>query len=427
MYGFETGEEMVGADQETLHGSDSDPANINLLRRFINSGYRIMNDVTKETDKDGNVLYISNNVVGIIENGKLYRTWGSQRNITEQVLTQQKIKESERRYRLLFETNPVPLIIFNQDSLIFRDVNQAMEKLTGFNRSDFLALSLEDILKENRETNINDLKAALAKKHTFNIEIDIKSKTGRSIPCEGKFDRINFQGQQAILVAMNDLTGIRDAEKMVIQSLIEGADNERLRVAKEIHDGLGQNLTAASLNLNTVLEESDKMDKKCMEKFSIGIKFLKMAIEESRNIAHNLMPKAIVDYGIILSLNSLFNQIEKTTAIKIRFYENIGEEVRLDLHTELNLFRITQEAINNVIKHAEASEIFVQLMLHANEIIYTFEDNGKGFDRLVLNTGKKGIGIKSIFNRAKAMSGYCDIDSSPGDGTTITVIIPIDK
>ena len=425
MYGFETGEQMVGTDQETLHGSDSDPVNIDMIRRFINSGYRIMNNVTRETDKDGNPLYISNNVVGIIENGKLLRTWGSQQNITEQVLAQQKLEESENRYRLLFETNPVPLVIFDSITLAFQDVNIAMEKLCGYLKPELLGMEMNDLMTDSGGLTGAELKTLIAQEVSISSETILKSKSGVKIPSEVKFDRIHFQEREAVLGAINDLTGIRDAEKMVIQSLIEGADNERSRVAKEIHDGLGQHLTAASLNLNAVMDESDSLTDKCMEKFRNGIRFLKTAIEESRNIAHNLMPKAIVDYGVVLSLNSLFNQIEKTTGIKINFYENMGESVRLDMQTELNLYRITQEAINNVIKHADATEVFVQLMLHPNEIIFTFEDNGKGFDKLIVNSGKKGIGIKSMYNRARAMSGYCDVDSSPGQGTTITVVIPI--
>ena len=139
------------------------------------------------------------------------------------------------------------------------------------------------------------------------------------------------------------------------------------------------------------------------------------------------MPKAIEDYGIVLSLRSLFNQIEKATELNINFYENFDEKLRLDMQVELNIYRITQEAINNVIKHANASEVFVQLMIHPNEIIYTFEDNGKGFDKMITNAGKKGIGIKSMYNRAKAMSGECDVESSIGEGTTITIVIPIEQ
>ncbi len=427
MYGYQTAGEMIGANQKTLHGSDDDPVNINLLQRFINSDYRIIGDVTKETDKDGNLIYISNNVVGIIENGRLLRTWGSQTDITTQVQAKKKIEESETRYRLLFETNPAPMVIFDSGTFVFYDVNHAFEHLLGYSKPEMAEMTLRDLWPEVHEMSADVLQSYLHKRMNLPSEMVLSAKSGKIIPCEVKFDQIRLRETTAILGAITDMTEIKNAEKMVIQSLIEGADNERSRVAKELHDGLGQHLTAASLNLNSLIPEISKLGEKNAGKFENGIRFLKTAIEESRNIAHNLMPKAIEDFGIILSLKSLFNQIEKSTKLKINFYENIGEKIRLDMQVELNIFRITQEAINNVIKHADATEIFVQLMLHPNEIIYTFEDNGKGFDKIILNSGKKGIGIKSMYNRAKAMSGHCDVDSSIDQGTTITIVIPIDR
>jgi PAS domain S-box-containing protein len=427
MYGFESGSQMVGTDQATLHGGDDDPDNIELLRRFIKADYRIINDVTREIDKEGQPLYISNSVVGIIENGKLLRTWGSQQNITGQVLARQKTEESEKRYRLLFETNPVPLFIFCAKTFVFFDVNRETEKLLDYHKKELLSMSIRDLVPAYSGFSDHDLDDLFHKEHSHLADLVLKAKSGKQIPCEVKFDQIDYRGKMAIFGAVNDMTLIKDAEKMVIQSLIEGADNERSRVAKEIHDGLGQSLTAASLNMNSVYANLKNANDKNAEKLENGIRFLKAAIDESRNIAHNLMPQAIEDYGIVLSLKSLFNQIEKSTKLKIKFYENIGEIIRLDINVELNIFRITQEAVNNVIKHSEATEIFVQLMLHANEIIFTFEDNGKGFDRLDLGSGKKGIGVKSMYNRAKAMSGHCDLESSPGHGTTITIVIPIEQ
>ncbi len=424
-YGYENASDIEGKDQVTLHGSDNDPKNIELLRKFIKSGYRIMNDISKEIDKDGNPLFISNNVVGIIENGKLLRTWGSQTNITERVLIQQQIEESEKRYRLLFETNPVPLVIFNTTELRIIDQNRASQNLLGYNKEEVTKLTIKDFRPETVELNKEELNEIIKKEFDQKTELSLKSKSGIIIPCEIKLDRIEYMGVEAILAAVNDLTAIKKAEVLVIQSLIEGADNERTRVAKELHDSIGQSLTAVSLNLNSIEKETHLMGQKAAEKFDNGLKFLKTAIEESRNIAHNLMPKAIEDFGIILALNSLFNQIEKPSGLKIEFYENMGEKTRPDIQIELNLYRITQEAINNVIKHSKATEVFVQLMLHSNEIIYTFEDNGVGFDKLNTTTGRKGIGLKNIHNRAMAMSGHCDIDSAVGQGTTITIVIPI--
>ena len=194
-------------------------------------------------------------------------------------------------------------------------------------------------------------------------------------------------------------------------------------MAKELHDSLGQSLTAASLNFDSIGNNLSLLDPARADNFKTGMTFLNLAIEESRNIAHNLMPKAIEDFGLVLSLKSLFNYIEKTSGIEITFYENLSD-YRLNQQTELNLYRITQEALNNVMKHAAADKIFVQIMLYQTEIIYTFEDNGKGFQIDMVNARKKGMGFSSIHNRVLAMSGTLDIDSSLGGGTSITIQIP---
>jgi signal transduction histidine kinase len=226
------------------------------------------------------------------------------------------------------------------------------------------------------------------------------------------------------LAAFSDITALKDAEKRVLKSIIEGEDNERKRVSIEIHDSLGQNLTAASLNFDSLKQSIQKLKEKDINKFNTGLEFLKSAIEESRNIAHNLMPKAIDDFGLIPSLNSLFNYIEKTTGINVKFYENLRDG-RLNRQIELNLYRITQEAMNNLIKHSKASEVDIQLVLHKQEIIYTFEDNGVGFDKTSSEITGRGMGLKSIYNRVVTMSGTFDLDSSPGRGTSITIEIPI--
>jgi PAS domain S-box-containing protein len=425
MYGYEHAHELEGFRLAQLQGGDDNPHNITFLKKFINSGYRLNNEISLDVDKKGNTLYISNNLVGIHENGKLVRLWGSQYNITSQVEAQKKLENSEKRYRILFENNPVPLVIFDFANLNFFDANSAAAKLFDYPHEKLLELVLQDIRPDIAFYSKEEIRALVAKELNTTRELTLTVNSGKSIQAEVRTDQIEFEGNKAVIAAINDITPLREAEKMVIRSLIEGEDNERKRVAKEIHDSLGQNLTAASLNLSAVRSSIGCLDKSRMEKFGLGLSFLNSAIEESRNIAHNLMPKAIDDFGLVPSLKSLFTQIEKSANLKIEFYENLRVDSRLPGNVELNLYRITQEALNNVLKHANAGKIFVQLLLHKQEIIYTFEDDGKGFDLPVLSPGSKGMGIKSINNRVKAMSGFFEIDSSPAKGTSITIQIPL--
>lgn len=425
MYGFGKSKQMNGYTLSQLQGGNETPHNIAFLKKFIESGYRLNNEISHDIDKEGNLLYISNNLVGIHENGKLVRIWGSQFNITEQVIAQKKLENSEKRYRLLFETNPAPMIIFNQHHFNILDANSAAEKLFQLRHEEMLNLKLTDIRPDIAFYSGVEITALIANELNKTTEVTLKVLPQKSIRAEVRTDQIYYENSSAIIAAINDITLLREAEKMVIRSLIEGEDNERKRVAKEIHDSLGQSLTAASLNLNAMQGSLSQMNKQDRERFGLGLGFLNAAIEESRNIAHNLMPKAIDDFGLLPSIRSLFSQIEKSADIKISFYENLRDSTRLSRNVELNLYRITQEALNNVLKHANASKIFVQLLLHKSEIIYTFEDDGKGLDLPSLTPESKGMGLKSINNRVKAMSGIFEIDSSPGKGTAITIQIPL--
>lgn len=425
MYGYENAREMEGFTLSQLQGGDQNPHNIEFLRKFIQSNYRLNNEISLDMDKNGNQLYISNNLVGIHENSLLVRIWGSQYNITQQVLSQKKLESSEKRYRLLFETNPVPLIIFDTTNFSFYDVNSAAIKLFGSSRDDLLQLTLLDIRPDIAFYSGKELQSLLIHELSKTTELTLKIGEDKNILAEVNSDLIDYEDKKAVLVAINDITLLKEAEKMVIRSLIEGEDNERKRVAKEIHDSLGQNLTAASLNFGAVKGLIDKLDDSRKEKFNVGYSFLNSAIEESRNIALNLMPKSIDDFGLLPTLKSLFSQIEKSGNLKITFYENLRSETRFPPNIELNLYRITQEALNNVLKHAEASTIFIQLLLHKKEIIYTFEDDGKGFDFNLIKHDSKGLGLKNISNRVMAMSGMIEIDSIPGKGTAFTIQIPI--
>jgi PAS domain S-box-containing protein len=424
MYGYHKSEELVGMKQSQLHGGENVPENIDIMRQFIQSGYRIMQALSKEVDKEGNEIYISNNVVGIIEEGRLVRTWGSQYDITDRIKAQLELEESEKKYRLLFQTNPVPMVIVGAKEFNFFDVNIAVEKLLGYTREEFFEMKLWEIRPELSIFTLDELKARLHTIAGIPHETKLLTKNGETLMAEVIFDLIIYEGESATLAAINDITALKEAEKMVLRSLIEGEENERKRVATEIHDSLGQNLTAASLNFDSLKTSIQTLSKKDSTKFDTGLEFLKLAIEESRNIAHNLMPKAIDDFGLIPSLTSLFNQIEKSTGINVKFYENLGEG-RLNRQIELNLYRITQEAINNLIKHSGATKVDIQLVLHKQEIIYTFEDNGIGFDKSRIEIAGKGMGLKSIFNRVIAMSGSIDLDTTPNRGTSITIEIPV--
>ena len=135
------------------------------------------------------------------------------------------------------------------------------------------------------------------------------------------------------------------------------------------------------------------------------------------------MPKSISDFGYALTVENLLENLSNTTEVDFSFYTNLDEE-RLPPDHELHLYRITQEAINNILKHAQATKVIVQLIRHENSVILTIEDNGKGFD---WHQNKNSFGLNSMQNRASALSGVLDIDKTLERGTSITLEIPSSK
>jgi PAS domain S-box-containing protein len=233
-----------------------------------------------------------------------------------------------------------------------------------------------------------------------------------------------LDGEKSLIEALSLQLGMiiekKQSEDLILATILETEDRERARLAKDVHDNLGQILMAVSLNLESVSRETNLLGNKNQNKLSNALHYLGQAIQESRELAHSLMPKAISDYGYTLAVQSL---IEKLGAehVEINFYHNLEKE-RLNAKIELALFRITQEALTNILKHSEAAEVTIQLIKHSDQLILTIEDNGKGFD---YNQQQKYFGINSMRTRASAISGIFTVDTKLGGGTTLMIEIPL--
>jgi PAS domain S-box-containing protein len=237
---------------------------------------------------------------------------------------------------------------------------------------------------------------------------------------EGPFSLAERTLIDAIGLQLSILIDKKLSDDRVLASVLETEERERARMAKELHDSLGQILIAVSLNLETVKKEIGALSPKSQNKFSNAVHYLGEAIEESRELAHSLMPKAIGDYGYVLAVHSIMERLG-AEEIDVRFYNNLENE-RLPSNIELALFRITQEALTNIIKHSKASVVTIQLMKYSDMLILTVEDNGNGFN---LNESVRHFGISSMRNRTNALSGIFTLESTEGNGTTIMIEIPL--
>jgi signal transduction histidine kinase len=213
-------------------------------------------------------------------------------------------------------------------------------------------------------------------------------------------------------------------QKLRSSYLIEGQEEERKRIAREIHDGLGQMLTALKFSIEKVgdwVEPTDKGQQNLNELRQL----ITQTITEARTISFNLMPAVLSDFGIASALKLLTGQVATSSEISITFTTNLTGE-RLLKNAEIGLYRIAQEAIHNAIKYAKASEISVDLSLKKKHIHLRIDDNGQGFDEFASRPGKNSpsAGISNMKERAFIINGDIKITTKPGKGTQIHVKIP---
>lgn len=214
-------------------------------------------------------------------------------------------------------------------------------------------------------------------------------------------------------------------QKIISSKIVENQENEQNRIAREIHDGIGQMLTGLKFSLESInLDDKEKSAQKIeyLKKLSLDI------IKGVRTATFNLMPPELSDYGIVSSLSKLALELSKLTGKNIAFYNKTNFDKRLDSLIEINLYRLTQEAINNAIKYAESSHIIVQLSHSTNLLSLTIDDNGKGFDITEAEknkTSESGMGLLFMKERIQYINGRIFFNSIVGEGTRITFNIPI--
>jgi signal transduction histidine kinase len=204
-----------------------------------------------------------------------------------------------------------------------------------------------------------------------------------------------------------------------ISSLIDGQEMERKRLARDLHDSLGQMVLAANLKLE---QSKNSDDKQLKNKIIETQELLKIIIKELRVISNNLTPSVLINFGLNEGLNNICNETKINTGINIQYkFENIDEKT-ISEKDQIYIYRIVQEAINNITKHSKAQNAIVSLYKKQNNINLCIEDDGCGFS---LNQKSKGNGIANLQERVKLLNGSIEIETEPGAGTRIKISIPV--
>jgi len=211
----------------------------------------------------------------------------------------------------------------------------------------------------------------------------------------------------------------KEKQLTATEAVLKGEEKERTRLAKDLHDGLGGMLSGIKHSLNA-MKGNLIMTPENAQAFERSMDMLDSSIREMRRVAHNMMPEALVKFGLDTALKDFCNDINQSGALQAS-YQSIGiENHTVDQTTAITIYRIVQELINNTMKHASAKSAIVQVTKVGEHLSVTVEDDGKGFDTLTLQ-GARGMGWANIQNRVEFLKGKLDVQSVPGKGTSVHI------
>lgn len=363
------------------------------------------------------------NIIGAVE---------TMQDITERKQAEEALQKSERRFRDLFENALDPMWLHDLDGYIII-ANHAAAKITGLTTSELVNKNVKEFLTPGGLKLAREIRRRLVEEHSVEspYELDIINVNGNEAIFMIKSNLITSEGKPiGIQNIARDVTRERQMTENLryyLHQITRAQEDERKRVARELHDSTAQNLIALLHRLENLLH-SGRMPVEEAGQLQTIYEQIRQMLQEIRRFSRDLRPSILDDLGLLQALEWVIDQVKNeyniTTSLKV--LEN--SQRRLSNETELLLFRIVQEALRNVGKHAHATRADVTVKLGQSYITVTVSDDGSGFQipENIEELSKRGkLGILGMQERVQLLGGSLDIESQPGKGTTITVSAPV--
>lgn len=349
------------------------------------------------------------------------------RNLNE-IRTKYETEKKDLRITLLDNQNQLQKLQLSQKNLILSN--------------NKLELKSNQLLINNQDLNLRQQQSLLSKQE---LEATNKEQKIKILDTQNRVQKLELMKQNIIIaiiigvlilliiiaILLYNRSKIKYQNKLqsemlkqqenAAQAVIKAEESERQRIAGELHDGLGQLFSAVKLNLSGITDHIVFKDEHSKNMFSKTMGMIDESCREVRVISHQMAPNVLLKSGLTAAVRDFINKID-ARKLKINL-ETFGLQEKLDQNIEAVLYRIIQESVNNVIKHAEASSLDIQLSRDEDGINAMIEDNGKGFTKPNSDT-YNGMGLKNIVSRVNYLKGTVEISSEPGKGTLVAIHIP---
>jgi len=341
--------------------------------------------------------------------------------------TQIELRKSEEKFSKAFHQGPLAVTILSASTARYVEVNESFEVQTGWNRTDVVGRTpLEIGLWTDPDHRIAFMKQLLTKGNVKDLEVQLRRKDGQIRTSLGSAELIEVNGESCVLSVFADITERKQAEEAMSgfsRRLIEAQETERTRIGRELHDDINQRLAMIAVILKTAKQSLPNPELKAgglLDEAGVRVSDLESDIQA---LSHRLHSSKLEYLGLEVAASGFCKELSERQNVKINFQcDGLPEE--LPSEVSLCLFRVLQEALHNAVKYSAVSEFEVAIHGTPHEIHLRVHDSGVGVDAMRASN-EHGLGLTSMRERLKLVSGELSIDSEPGQGTTVLARVPL--
>jgi PAS domain S-box-containing protein len=392
--------------------------------------------------KDGSIVWVRNTISLIRDDvGRFTHFVQLTEDITEYKQLAAKLRDvqarneamyqSEERYRELFENSKDALYLHDMSGR-YTSVNRAAERLSGYAREELIGKHFSNLVAVEYTNHVREqLCRKLESAGETTYEVEMITKSGQRIPVEVN-SRLIVENALPIAVQgcvrdISERKRAQEASRTYSRRLIEAQEAERRRISLELHDQVGQILTAVKMNLHALQKTCGEPE--ILKSIQENLIVLDEAVDQVRDLSVDLRPALLDDFGLVVAVRWYLERQAKSTGVSAEFISlSLDEEDRFPAELETACFRIVQEGVTNIIRHAHAKRISVRLERIGADLMLVIADDGSGFNvktTLADGQGVATLGLRGMEERAQAVGGTLLIDSAPGLGTQVCATLPV--
>jgi len=332
------------------------------------------------------------------------------------------LQQSEKQFRTLFNNTSDDIFVVDFEGKFIEFNNSACINL-GYSREELMKKRFSDIKTPAYVNTVRSNIEIIKTRGSYQYESEHVTKDGQIFPVEMKSKKIMFNGREVILTSARDISERKKVEQKIISTIIETEEKERKRFAADLHDVLAPILTTIKL-FTDLLKKGDQKKITDEEIIANIDELINQAIVTTKEISNNIRPNVLQDFGLATAIRDFCTYINKTRSVKINLVTTNYTVTKRGIE-ETILYQATKELINNTLKHAQATNITIDLKSYKNQIILYYRDNGIGFVPDKILKEKSGLGLSNVFNKIKTIKGTIDLNSSPGNGMFMLISVKI--